>query len=136
MPFTSSEATIINKFNADCEKSQLGTEIKAIQDNAPYIYKYAVTADATGGLSVTATEAFEIVDIIVQARATSSSGTVQVLKGSSAISDAIVCAVDTTITRAGTIDDAYSTIAIGDSIKFTTHGANDRGTVTLIGKRS
>ena len=69
MPFTSDEATRVDKFNAQLQKAQLGTEIKAIQDNAPYIYTYNITADAHSGLSVTATEAFEIVDIIVQSRA-------------------------------------------------------------------
>ena len=78
----------------------------------PFLIVYEVTTGATSGLEIFLTNApfkFEILDVVIQARATEANGTMT-LKGAGNITDAIVCAVDTTIARAGTIDDVYSTI--------------------------
>lgn len=101
----------------------------------PVIIQYEVTADATGGLYIynaVAPYKLKIIDIIIRAKATSGSGSVRIYNGSNAISNAITMATDTAITRAGTIDDTYSTIAVGGSLKVVTNGANDRGMVSII----
>lgn len=100
-----------------------------------YALYCSITADATGEKAVPIPFACEVIDVIVQARATSESGTATLKKGSNAITDAIVMAVDTTITRAGTINDAYSTLAEGDTVTVDAHGANDRGLVTILVRR-
>lgn len=74
----------------------------------------------------------EVVDVIVQARGASTNGTIQIHDGTNAITDAIVCAVDTTVTRAGTIDDAYSTIAAGGTIEIVCAGDTVADTVGLV----
>lgn len=71
----------------------------------------------------TMTRAATVVDAKVIARATQAAGTCLIGNGASAITDAIAATPDTTITRAGTIDDANYSLAVGDSLRFTTAGA-------------
>jgi len=95
---------------------------------------YAVTADATGGLAIfeaNAPFAFEIIDVRVQARATSGGGTLKLTDGTNDITDTIACATDTNIDMADTIDDTYSTIAANGTLKVVANGAADRGLVTV-----
>lgn len=91
-----------------------------------------ITADATGGQAIVIPYACEIVDVIVQARAASAGGTALLKKGATAISDAIIMAVDKVIDRAGTIDDAQSSLLPSDTLTVTTNGAADRGLVTVL----
>jgi len=77
----------------------------------------------------------EILDVVVQARATSGSGTATVRTGTNAITNAIVMATDTNVTRVTTIDDSRSTILSGGSLNVLTAGANDRGLVSIIARR-
>jgi hypothetical protein len=100
----------------------------------PIVINFEIGADATSGLKIFDANApfkFEILDVVVQARAASASGTVTVSDGTTDITDAIVAAVDKVVTRAGTIDDAASEIAAGGSLVLTTNGAADRALVTL-----
>jgi hypothetical protein len=92
-----------------------------------------IEADATGGKSVKMPESGEILDVIVQARATSLNGTVQLKDGSAnPITDAVIMDTDTVITHAGTIDDAYSTLSKGATLSVVTAVATDRGKVTVL----
>lgn len=129
----------------DAQRIELNTNANPISQktslgDALYLAPVYITADISADASSTAVSftipfACEVIDIIVQARATSGSGTATVRKATTAISDAMVMAVDTTIVRAGTIDDAQSTLAAGDDVNVITNGANDRGTVTLVCRR-
>lgn len=111
--------------------------INSIFDKADLvIVKVPITVDATGAIDIEIPHPFELIDVIVQCRATNASGTAQIRKGATAITDAMIMAVDKVIVRAGTIDDAQSTIKKTDSINVITNGAADRGFVTLIGIRS
>ncbi len=77
---------------------------------------------------------FEIIDVIVRTTATVGGGTVLLSdSASAAITDAIVAATDTAITRAGTIDPANSEITDG-IVEVTTANAGDRAVVTLLVK--
>jgi len=100
-----------------------------------YALYCSVIADATGEIAVPIPFACEVIDIIVQCRATNGAGTMTLKKGSSNISNAIVCATDTNITRATTIDDAYSTLKEGDAVSVDANGAADRGLITIIVRR-
>jgi hypothetical protein len=111
------------------QKTQIGDAVY----KAPVYISAEVAADASStAVSFTIPFACEIVDVIVQARATSGSGTATVRKVTTAITDAIVMAVDTTIVRAGTINDAQSTLAAGDNVNVITNGGTDRGLITLV----
>ena len=100
-----------------------------------YFIDIDVTADGTGAISATALFKLEIIDVIVQARATSASGTATVRTGTTAISDAIAMATDKAVVHAGTIDDAHSEIAKDGNINVITNGAADRGKITLVVQR-
>lgn len=128
----------LNRLTAGTQKQEIGTIVETLSTGSLCVITAAITADASGvgGLSVTIPFDFELLDVVVQARATSGSGTVTVRKSTNAITNAIVMDTDTTITRAGTVNDAYSAILTTDSINVITAGANDRGLVTLIGKRA
>ena len=103
----------------------------------PVFIEYDVEADATGGLSIFNANApykFEIVDVIVEARATSGSGTVKLTDGTNDITDTIACATDTAIDRAATIDDTYKTVLKNGTLKVVANGAADRGRITILAK--
>ena len=115
----------------DNQTAALGTLLKG----SPIIVKKAVTVDATGELSITIPYDMEVVDVVVQCTAANSGGTLTLKKGGSAVTNAIICAVDTTITRAGTIDDAYSTLYTTSTVTVDANGAADRGIMWIIGYR-
>lgn len=123
------------KINKMCPISR----ITAIGDNligAPIYLTASIEAAANvTAVSFTVPVACEVVDIIVQTRAANAAGTATVRKVATAISDAMIMAVDKVIVRAGTIDDAQSTLAAGDNVNVITNGAADRGFVTLVCRR-
>lgn len=115
----------------DDQAARLGTLIKG----SPIVVKKAITADATGEVSVTIPYDMEVVDIVVQCTAANASGTLTLKRGGTAVSDAIICAVDKVITRAGTIDDSVSTLLTTSTVTIDANGASDRGIMWIIGYR-
>lgn len=89
---------------------------------------------ATGDVDIVLTTKFEVVDVVCQKRAGAGLGnTVTVKNGALAISDAIACATDNAITRAGTIDDANSTIAQGGTLRLScARAAGTRDSLVLV----
>lgn len=145
---TEIQAIKLDKDNPGNDLASLGTRLRELQQRtgmdeagSSVIYNmvmlcYDIVADATGNPTMwTATFACEVVDVIVQARASSGSGTATVGKGANAITNAIACVTDTNMARAGTINDAYSTLAIGDTLNVDCNGTTDRGLVTVILKK-
>ena len=120
-----------NTTQPDLQAAKLGTLI----EGAPVVVKVVIDADYTGEKSVTIPYDMEVIDVIVQCTGANTNGTLTLKNGTNAISDAIVCAVDTTITRAGKIDDAYSTLYTTSTVTVVAHGANDRGIMWIIGYR-
>lgn len=105
----------------------------------PVIITFAVGADATGaGLKIfdaNCPVGLRIRDVIVECTGANASGTLKLTDGTTDITNAMICAVDKVIVRAGTIDDAKSSLAEGASIVVIANGASDRGTVTIICER-
>lgn len=130
------EAGKYNNSNPGTQLIQMGSRMKEVEDRGLYFIEIAVTADGTGGISTTAPFACEVLDIIVQARAASGSGTLKLTDGTNDISDTIACAVDKTMARAGTIDDAYSSLAEGATLSAVANGGTDRGLMTVVVKRT
>ena len=112
------------------QTNQLGTLIKG----SPCVVKVVISADATGEKAVTIPYDMEVIDVIVQCTATNNNGTLT-LKNGTAVTDAIACAVDKVIARAGTIDDAYSTLYTTSTVTVDANGGNDRGIMWIIGYR-
>lgn len=117
----------------------MALDVRQVSDSKKYmaipiVINFAITADATGGLKIFDADApmkFEILDVTVQARAASASGTAKLTDGTNDITDAMILAVDKVIVRAGTIDDVYSEIAASGTLTVVTNGAADRGLVTI-----
>lgn len=78
----------------------------------------SVAGSTVAVYTANAPRAFRITDVVVEATATNGSGTVKVTNGANDITNAIACDTDKAVTRAGTIDDAYSTIAAGGSLSI------------------
>ena len=129
---------VINRMHPDAQKTALGTEVQLLGQYSPVVITYEVTADASGAAlqTIPTPFGFEILDVVVQCRATNGGGTLILKHATTAITDAIVCAVDTTIVRAATISKAQSTIVAGDVLTVTANGASDRGLVTIIARRT
>ena len=128
---TTAQSAELTKSNPVNQKTALGDAIIG----APVVIKKAITADATSEVSVTIPFAMEVIDVVVQCTASNGSGTLILKKGSTAVTDAIACATDKAIVRAGTIDDAQSTFAAGEAVSIDANGANDRGIMWIIGYR-
>ena len=73
-----------------------------------------------------------VLDVIVQAEVTSSSGTVTLSNNAVAVTNAIAMGTNKTIVRAGTIDQASAAFVKDDSFKIVTNAAADRGIVRLL----
>ena len=120
-----------NTTQPDLQAAKLGTVVAG----SPVVVKVVIDTDCTGEKSVTIPYDMEVIDVIVQCTGANGSGTLTLKNGTHAISDAIACAVDKTITRAGTIDDTYSTLYTTSTVTVDAHGANDRGIMWIIGYR-
>ena len=132
---TEAEKNILNNDNPTNQAVSAGTELYDASANGLYVLTCDITADATGEKAVTIPFACQVLFVIVEARATSGSGTATLKKGATAITDAIIMAVDKAVTVSGTIDDGQSTLAAGDTVTVDANGANDRGLVSIVVKK-
>lgn len=132
MIFSVSDEDRLNKSCPLFGATKLGSKLQKLDD----VLEYEVE---TGAADIkifnnNAPVKFEIVDVVIQARGASTNGTMKLTDGSNDITDAIVCAADNTIGRAGTIDDAYSTIEKGGTLQIVCAGdtvANTKGLVII-----
>ena len=126
---TSVQAEKLNKNETTNQDVQLGSALRS----ALIAIDFEVTADATSGLTIPVLYGIKIREVVVQCTATNGAGTLTLRTSTNAISDAIVCAVDTTIGRAGTLDNDYTTIAKDGNLNVISNGAADRGVITVFG---
>lgn len=136
MIITNNQKEILDKLDISSQKVGLGTILQEMglrQAKQPQIVEFEVTADATGGLSISVPYAMRVFDVIVECRAANAGGTLTLRSGTNSITDAVICAVDKVITRAGTIDDTYSSITTATELNVIANGAADRGMITILG---
>jgi hypothetical protein len=103
---------------------------------ATVVHVFKVPDAATGDIDIIVTDKIEVIDVVCQKQnGAGAANTMQVKNGATAISDAIACATDNAITRAGSIDDAQSVINAGGTLRLTaTRAAGTRNAlVTVIG---
>jgi hypothetical protein len=105
--------------------------LAALENQSAKCIRVVIDADATGGKAVPIPFPCVVKDVTVVCTASNGGGTL-ILSNGTAITDAIVCATDTAVTRAGTIDDAYYTLYPTSSVTVTANGADDRGIVNII----
>lgn len=77
----------------------------------------------------------KIEEVIIECVGANGSGTVKLTDGTNDITDEIVCAVDEVVNRAGTIADAYSTIAKDGTLSIVKNAAADKAFVKIIAVR-
>lgn len=108
-----------------------GTTTPGVLTCIPVVTSGSVTADFT----VTLAEKFEVLDVICRKDVAGAANTITVKNGSTAITDAIVFAVDKVVTRAGTIDTAQNVIAANGTLTVTATRAAGTvaGLVTVVG---
>ena len=109
-------------------------EILALQGE-PRILVYKLVADASSPLAITGlVEGDEIVDVHIICTVSNANATLIVETGAADdITDAMICAVDTTLVRAGTVDDANSTLpASGAAILSVGGTAADTRAIVVI----
>lgn len=111
----------------------LETEFNAKHKLYPiFAFKKQITEGAAGVSLITVPFDCEVIDVIVQAQGASANGTMTLTDGTSDITDAITCAVDKTVTRAGTIDDSKSSLSSGDTLEVDCDGDTAADTIGLI----
>lgn len=87
------------------------------------IVRVNVNADAkTAAFSFVMPVSMYIADVVVQAQAAATDGTLTLRRSTTAISDAIACAVDHTLDRAATIDNAQAQTTAGETLNFLAAG--------------
>lgn len=98
------------------------------------VFTFAVPDAATGDIDIVVARKVEVIDATAQKQNGAGAGnTMQLKNGATAITDAMACAVDNTITRAGTIDDAQSTINAGGTLRLTaTRAAGTRNALVTV----
>jgi len=118
--------------NAVLESRMVGiaTDYKAIP--VAFVYDVTIGAAAIKIFDAAAPYAFEVVDVIIQPRGASTNGTIKITDGTNDITNAITCATDKTMARAGTIDNAYSSIAKGGTLEIVCAGDTIGNTIALV----
>lgn len=106
------------------EGTGLTTKYDYIEPGEPFIVHVNINGAVAKGTIPVVASAFPfkalLYDVVVIPAGAETGGTIKVTDGTNDITNAMTCAVDKTIARAGTIDDAYSTIAQGGSISLVT----------------
>ncbi len=90
-------------------------------ENAGFIEGTLKIAFSGADVTYKVTTPFRFIDATVHATATASSGTVTVKRNTTAVTDAIVCATNHALTRAGTVDDAQIDFQVGDDLFIDTN---------------
>lgn len=132
-------ADAVDNENPRFQQAQIGERIKEIQDSGLVAQRVDVTAAANSTpKSFTVDYDMVLVDVVLRATAAASAGTLQLRRATTGITNAIACATDLTIGRAGTISDAGRTLVAGETLNLIAAGtgaSSVRGEVVLIGYR-
>ena len=109
-------------------------------EEIPFVITKTIPASVSTQVEIIASAPFKfrIIDVIVQCLATNAAGALTINDGAgspTAISNAIACATNKTITRAGTLDYANDTIAAGGKVGVLVAGTDasaTTGKITLV----
>lgn len=114
----------------DAQAGGLGTLLNGL----PLIHRVVVDDTAAAGFNFTMPYAMKIAFMVVQAQAAATTGTLQLRRSTTAVSDAVICAVNHAVTYMGTCDDAQATTTEGETLNFISTGsdATEAGKVRAI----
>ena len=98
------------------------------------VVRVVVNSTAAAGFNFTMPVAMNIADVVFQAQAAATTGILQLRRTTSAVTNAMICAVNHTLGRATTIDDTYATTVAGETLNFISTGsdATEAGKVRAI----
>jgi hypothetical protein len=132
------EAAALDNAMPGDQNAKVGSRIQLLEQRAIYVQKVTISADAHGsaGKVFTAEVSGELMGVMLVATAASASGTVQLRRSTTAITDAVIAAVADTYGVALTIVQAQKAIVQGESLNLLTHAAADRAVVYLMILRS
>jgi hypothetical protein len=120
--------TIIKKSNPSLEQAQAG-----VYDLVQFEIPVTAAANATA-VSFRAPFGFKLVDAYAIGGATSSGATFTLRSGTTALSSAMTGAADKALGRTTTLD--AKIVKAGDVLNVIANGANDRGVVYIVGRRT
>jgi hypothetical protein len=108
--------------------------LEALLGGLPLVHRVVVDSTAAAGFNFTMPYGMKIAFMIVQAQAAATTGTLQLRRSTTAISDAVICAVNHVVTYIGTCDDAQAETAEGETLNFISTGddATEAGKVRAI----
>lgn len=116
---SSSNRTRLGKDNPTNQGVNLETALGYVNT----IIRVNVNADAkTAAFEFVIPVAMNIADVVIQAQATKTDGTLTLRRGTTAITDAIACATDHTFDRAATIDNAQAATVAGETLNILAAG--------------
>jgi hypothetical protein len=145
-PLTSQEAAALETICKGIQNSRLGARLKDAverivvnENNSLVELTFEITTGAATIQTVSVPFDIEVLDVIIQPRGASTNGTMKLSNGTNDISNAMVTAVDKTMVRAGTIDNAYSLISSGGTLGIICAGdvvASTVGLITILARRT
>ena len=119
---SSRQQEIINNDNPTFQEVSLGDKLQSAATYGMQVVRIVVDDTAAAGFDFTMPVAMNIADVVVQAQAAATTGTLQLRRTTTAITDAIVAAVNHTLGRAATIDDEQATTTAGETLNFISTG--------------
>lgn len=121
-------------------RKELADFLGTVELSGVVVQKVDVTAAANSSAKTfDATYDMHLIAVIVRATAAAASSTLQLRNATTAITDAVDCAVDTTLTFATTITDADQELEAGTEYNLLAAGTNAssvRGEAYLVGYRT
>jgi len=111
-----------SKLNNDNPTSQ-GVKLGDALALCNTVVRINMNSDAkTAPFTFTMPVSMYIADVVVQAQATKTDGTLTLKRSTTAITNAIVCAADHAVVKASTIDNAQATTTAGETLNFVAAG--------------
>ena len=142
MAYTDKEKNALNNMCPVASETLLGNvlddvhdridAIEEVNDYGIYGIVKAITADATGGVTVAVPFDCRVVDVIAESSFTLENATVKLVNGTTDVTNAIDIDTINVVSRAGTIDAAAAEFDKGDNFKLVTVGATAKAVVTIL----
>lgn len=117
------DATNRKKLGASSPDAQ-ATGFETLLGGLPVVHRVAVTSTAAAGYDFVMPYAMNIAFMVVQAQATATTGTLQLRRSTTAISDAVVCATDHAVTYMASCDNAQAATTVGETLNFISTGSD------------
>src|SRR5689334_6015620 len=120
------EAQALDNESPGINLRRAGSRIQTLEQRTLHIQKVVVAADASAGQNFVAEVSGEIVDAWAVCTAANASGTATLRRSATAITSAIVAAVQDVLSRTTSVVQAQKAITQGETLNAKSNGAADR----------